>query len=108
MLGCVFLQVAEGAEGNCGGLGGGRERDDVLVGEPAGQDGRAADGGAVDAEEARGDGLDGQAQVVAEAGDRDVVGDVDAAVAVRPGAADGVGPAAAAPDACRCSSRRAS
>jgi hypothetical protein len=43
-----------------------------------------ANGGGVDAEEGAG-GLGGQAEVVAEAGDQDVAGEVGAAVAVRPG-----------------------
>jgi hypothetical protein len=96
---CVFAQVVEGADGGRGRLGGGRERDGVLGEEPAGEDGGVADGGAVDAEEGGGDRV-GQAEVAAETGDEDVVGDVDAAVAVRAGAADGVDPAAAAPEAC--------
>jgi len=93
------VQVADSAEGCCGGLGGGRERDGVLGEEPAGEGGDVADGGGVNAEEG-GDGLDGQAEVLAEPQDEDVAGDVGAAVAVRAGAADGVDPAAAAPDAC--------
>ena len=56
---------------------------------PPGEGDRAADAGRMDAEEG-GDGLGGQAEMVAKAQDEDVAGDVGAEVSVGAGAADGV------------------
>ena len=97
VLAGVFAQFIDGSDGFRRGAGGWRYGDGVLVDEPPGAGGRVADAGRVDAEE-NGGGLDGQAEMVAEAQDEDVVGDVGAEVAVGARAADGVDAAAPAPE----------
>src|SRR5579871_3968711 len=97
VLAGVFAQFIDGSDGLRRGAGSWRHGDGVLVDEPPGEGGRVADAGRMDAEE-NGGGLDGQAEMVAEAQDEDVVGDVGAEVAVGAGAADGIDAAAPAPE----------
>ena len=83
VAGGVCAQFVEGADGVFGrGPGGGRDRDARGCDDAAGDAGAAGDAAGVDSEERGGD-LGGQAEVVAQAQDDDVAGDVGAAVAVR-------------------------
>ena len=97
MLNGVFTQVIDSSDGFRRRVRRGRHGDGVLADEPPDEDGRVADAGRVDAEE-NGRGLVAQAEMVAEAQDEDVAGDVGAEVAVGAGPADGVDAPASAPE----------
>ena len=93
----VFAQVIDGSDGLGRRVCRCRHGDGVLADEPPGEGGRVADRARVEAEE-NGRGLVAQAEVVAEAQDEDVVGDVSAQVAVGAGPEDGVDAPASAPE----------
>jgi hypothetical protein len=93
----VFTQVIDGSDRFRRGSRRYGHGDGVLADEPPGEGGRVADAGRVDAEE-NGRGLVAQAEMVAEAQDEDVAGDVGAEVAVGAGPADGVDAPASAPE----------
>ena len=91
------MQFIDGTDGSGRRIRRYRHGDGVLADEPPGAAGRVGDGARVDAEE-NGRGLVTQAEVIAEAQDEDVVGDVGAEVAVRTNPADGVDAPASAPE----------
>jgi hypothetical protein len=97
VLSGVFAQVIDGSDGSVPRVRICRHGDGVLVDEPPGEGGGVADAGRVDAEE-NGRGLVEQPEMVADAQDEDVVGDVGAEVAVGAGPADGVDAPAPAPE----------